>query len=77
MSLSTFKAWIKHKLHRHSWEFVGGDWVKGHEEKVSLTVRGCACGVHQEIMHMKRFGISTLEREWRELPMVPKYPRSK
>jgi thiamine monophosphate kinase len=67
-------AWLKKLLHRHRWEFVGGDWVKGHKGSVSLTIRGCACGVHQEMMHMKEFGMTFLEREWHE-PLIPKYPK--
>lgn len=69
-------AWLKKVFHRHHWEFVSGDWVKGHEGKVSLTVRGCSCGLHQEMLHMKDFGMTFLERSWNQ-PLVPKYPKEK
>lgn len=68
--------WLKKVFHRHRWEFVRGDWIKGHEGKASLTVRGCSCGLHQEMMHMKEFGMTFLEREWHET-LVPAYPRTK
>ena len=65
---------FKNLFHQHRWEFVRGDWIKGHEGKVSLTVRGCACGLHQEMCHYKDFAITFLEREWHE-PLTPKYPQ--
>lgn len=58
-------AWFKRLLHRHKWEFIEGDWVPGHKDRVSQITRGCKCGLRQRFHHYKEFGIDTLDKEWR------------
>lgn len=58
--LKKLKCWWN-----HDWQFVSGDWMKGFENKVSIIIRKCSrCPAHQEIEHMKEFGISFLKKEW-------------